>query len=97
MTKAKRHGARVLVLEDDYYQATDLQAALEGAGATVIGPFGNEADATVAAAGERLDCAFIDVNLGAGPSFAVPLALAARSVQPCAPTMTPHSRRLARR
>jgi hypothetical protein len=34
-----------------------LQAALERAGATIAGPFGNEAEAQAAVAVERLDCA----------------------------------------
>src|SRR3712207_7479657 len=37
-------GMRVLVLEDDYYLAMELQGALERAGAKVVGPFGDEAD-----------------------------------------------------
>lgn len=68
-------GARVLVLEDDYYLASDLQDALEAAGAIVIGPFGDEAAARDALADASPDCAFIDVNLGRGPSFEVPRAL----------------------
>ena len=59
----------VLVLEDDYYIATDLQAALEEAGATVVGPFSNEADAMAAVTKVRPDCALVDVNLGNGASF----------------------------
>lgn len=73
-------GAKVLVLEDDYYLATDLRDTLEAHGATVIGPFGDTADAEKALAGALPDCAFIDVNLGDGPSFAMPRALAQRNV-----------------
>lgn len=72
--------ARILVVEDDYYLATDLQDALEAAGARVIGPFSDEADAKSALDHAKPDCAFIDVNLGAGPSFAVPRALAEHAV-----------------
>ena len=32
-------GARVLVVEDEYYIADDLRRALEAAGAEVVGPF----------------------------------------------------------
>jgi len=71
---------RVLVLEDDYYLATDLQDALEAAGATVIGPFGSADEAEQALAEGAPDCAFIDVNLGDGPSFEMPRALAGRGV-----------------
>lgn len=71
---------RVLILEDDYYLATDLQAALEKAGATVIGPFGDPAEAELALLDAQPDCAFIDVNLGEGPSFDVPRALSKHDV-----------------
>lgn len=71
---------RVLVLEDDYYLASDLQVAIERAGATVIGPFGDAAEAEQALTEDQPDCAFIDVNLGQGPTFDVPRALAQRDV-----------------
>lgn len=67
--------AHVLILEDDYYLATDLQNALEAGGAVVIGPFPDEADARRSIEASLPDCAFVDVNLGRGPSFEVPRAL----------------------
>jgi two-component SAPR family response regulator len=73
-------GARMLILEDDYYLATDMQSALEAAGVIVIGPFGDEAEASSVLADVEPDCAFIDVNLGHGPSFVIPLALTERAV-----------------
>lgn len=39
------HGANILILEDDYYLATDLQDVLEAAGGTVLGPFPDEVEA----------------------------------------------------
>ncbi|WP_420138863.1 hypothetical protein [Sphingomonas sp.] len=62
---------RILVLEDDYYLATDLQASLEAAGATVIGPFSDEAEAALALTAQPTDYALIDVNLGQGASFEI--------------------------
>lgn len=73
-------GVQVLVVEDSYYLASDIQRALEAADATVIGPFGTEADAMRALAGREPDCAFVDVNLGNGPCFQVPRALIGRGV-----------------
>lgn len=73
-------GVRVLVLEDDYYLAIDMQRALRAAGATVVGPFGDEAEATRAIAEAAPACAFIDVNLGRGPSFHVPRRLVAANI-----------------
>lgn len=67
--------AQVLILEDDYYLANDLEIALKAAGALIIGPFGDEMEAKSALAEAKPDCAFVDVNLGAGPSFSVPHAL----------------------
>ncbi|MCC2977041.1 hypothetical protein LK533_10195 [Sphingomonas sp. PL-96] len=77
---ADLRGARILVLEDDYYLACDLQNALERAGATVLGPFAAEADARHALDAGRPDCAFLDVNLGAGISFCFPDTLAERAI-----------------
>ncbi|PVE53452.1 hypothetical protein DC429_12350 [Arthrobacter sp. TPD3018] len=74
------HGARILILEDDYLLATDLQDALEAAGALIVGPFGEEEEAQAALAEGTLDCAFVDVNLGAGPSFAVPHELVGQNI-----------------
>lgn len=67
--------ANVLILEDDYYLATDLQQVLEQAGATVVGPFPDVEGASQSLGDARPDCAFVDVNLGDGPSFEVPSAL----------------------
>ncbi len=72
--------ARVLVLEDDYYLATDLQNALEAAGAVVIGPFADTLDADRALAAGRPDCALVDLNLGRGISFELPRTLARLAV-----------------
>ena len=73
-------GAQVLVLEDDYYLATDLQETLEEAGATVIGPCPDSSEALHLIDEKRPDCAFVDVNLGRGPSFDLPTRLASLGV-----------------
>lgn len=73
-------GRKVLILEDDYYLATDLQQALESAGATVIGPCPDAPDALRLMSEESPDCAILDVNLGDGPSYAVPRELARQGV-----------------
>lgn len=72
---ASLDGASILILEDDYYQATDLQRAIEAEGAVVIGPFSDKSDAVRSLEERRPDCAFVDVNLGLGQSFDVPRAL----------------------
>lgn len=72
--------ARVLILEDDYYLATDLQDALKAAGATVIGPFPDTADAARAITDDHPDCALVNLNLGRGISLELPRELARRTI-----------------
>ncbi|HEX8572432.1 MAG TPA: response regulator [Allosphingosinicella sp.] len=62
-------GARILIVEDEYYLAEDLAGVLKGAGAEVVGPVGSlrQAEAPVAAGG--LDGALIDMNLRGEPAF----------------------------
>lgn len=71
---------RILVVEDDYYLADDERSALEAAGATVVGPVARIEDALRHAGASEIDCAVVDINLSAGPSFAVAAALKARAI-----------------
>lgn len=70
---------RILLVENDFYLATDAARALRNAGAEIVGPFSREALA-LAAIDRRLDAAVVDINLGAGPSFATAAALRKASV-----------------
>lgn len=63
------NGLRILIVEDDYYLATDATMAIEQAGGTVIGPFASADDALVALDANGVDLAIIDINLGTGPAF----------------------------
>jgi PAS domain S-box-containing protein len=63
-------GKRVLVVEDDFYLASDLAAVLRNSGAQVVGPFSTESQAIEAAMAASIDAAVLDINLGPGPSFA---------------------------
>lgn len=70
MTGAPDLGGRcVLVVEDDYYLATDAARALLGAGAEVLGPCATEEAARAELTRRRPDAAVVDINLGPGPSF----------------------------
>ena len=80
MTNSQLAGCSVLVVEDDYYLATDAQVALTRAGATVLGPSARSDESLTLIAQHRPDCAVIDINLGGGPSFDLAEALRARSV-----------------
>lgn len=73
-------GRRVLVVEDDYYLATDAARALRGAGAEVVGPCATEEDARAELAEARPDAAVVDINLGPGPSFKLAEALKDRGI-----------------
>lgn len=63
------HGYHILIVEDEYYIATDTARALQGAGATVIGPCGNEMAAQAELAMQTPDAVVLDINLGHGASF----------------------------
>lgn len=58
-------GRRVLVVEDDFFLALDLEEQLEAAGAIVVGPVPSIKDAALLLAIARgIDLALLDVNLG---------------------------------
>jgi DNA-binding response OmpR family regulator len=73
-------GCRVLVVEDDYYLASDIQDVLEEAGAEVAGPFPDCGGALQELTGRRPDCALVDVNLGHGPGFEIASLLRERRI-----------------
>jgi DNA-binding response OmpR family regulator len=62
-------GKRILILEDDFYLATDEKALLEQAGASVVGPFGSASREHHILGAGPLDAAVVDINLGNGPRF----------------------------
>jgi DNA-binding response OmpR family regulator len=80
MRQADLAGSRILILEDDFYLASDAQTWLENAGAEVLGPTGSLAKALDLVRNERIDGALVDINLGTGPSFEVSRALEERGV-----------------
>jgi len=54
----------VLIVEDEFYLADDLAAALSGAGAKVLGPFGRVEDARrLIESGQAVDLAILDIDL----------------------------------
>ena len=74
------NGCCILVVEDEYYLARDLQQTLKAAGARVMGPFPGEEEALAAMERDPPHCAIIDVNLGGGAEFALADVLQARGV-----------------
>lgn len=75
MAAANLDGISVLIVEDERLQATALQAALEDAGASVIGPVGQVEDAWDIIDLPQLDCAVLDVNVHGEMIFPVADAL----------------------
>ena len=81
MTAPPLRNRRVLIVEDEYFIAMQLQRDLAAAGAVVLGPVPSVAKALALIAAElRIDAAVVDVNLGGEMSFPVADALLARSV-----------------
>jgi len=56
-------GTRVLVVEDDYFIATELCNTLSRRGATIVGPAADVAEATALVRSEPIDIAVLDINL----------------------------------
>lgn len=73
-------GQRILVVEDDYYLATDTARAIQGAGADVMGPCPNEEAALDKMNTTIPTGAVLDLNLGNGPSFELAKTLMERNV-----------------
>ena len=69
----------VLVVEDEFLIALDLQTILERNGYSVLGPAGNVGAALRLLAHEQPDLAVLDVNLNGHP--VVPVAKRLRSLQ----------------
>jgi CheY-like chemotaxis protein len=71
----------VLVVEDEALIAMDLQALLEDAGYTVLGPANSTAAAMALLDGNEPDVALLDVNLGRSDVFGVANVLADRKTK----------------
>ena len=78
--RANLSGQRVLVVEDDYWLATDTARALKLAGAEVAGPFPSEAAAIADVAESPTTCAVLDIKLYGGKSFDLARELKRRQV-----------------
>jgi ActR/RegA family two-component response regulator len=68
-------GQSILVLEDDFTQACEMERTLSSAGARVVGPFSREGYAIEAIRIGRMSAAVIGVNPRPGLSFAAARAL----------------------
>jgi CheY-like chemotaxis protein len=71
---------RILIVEDSYPEAAELDRLLSDCGYDVVGPVGRLDDAMMLASGQALDGALLDIDLGGGRSFGVASTLQRRSV-----------------
>lgn len=69
---------RILVVEDEYFIASDMKRALRNADAVVIGPTGDLDRGLQLAQDEAIDGAVLDVNLGDATTYPLADELAAR-------------------
>ncbi|MGK2912446.1 MAG: response regulator [Sphingobium sp.] len=71
----------ILLVEDEYLIAADIEMALTRQGATIVGLAPTVADALIVIdQADRLDCAVLDINLGTETSYPVADALTIRNV-----------------
>ncbi len=78
MTNKALLGCRIIILEDDYYQAEDSRQTLEQAGATIIAASATVPDLDTLLA--PIDAALIDINLGRSLSLDFARELAERAI-----------------
>ncbi len=69
MTDRPLSGCKIVILEDDYYQAHDSKDTLEDAGAKVIAVTATVPDLPALMAEGQIDAVLIDINLGRSTSF----------------------------
>jgi CheY-like chemotaxis protein len=73
-------GRRILVVEDEALIAMWITEALQGWGATVIGPAGSATDALRLIEHARIDCAVLDYKMPDGTTEPVADVLATRGI-----------------
>jgi DNA-binding response OmpR family regulator len=69
MTDRVLSGCRIIIVEDDYYQAHDCKQMLQKAGAKVVAVSAVVPDLADLLADGRIDAALIDINLGQSHTF----------------------------
>jgi len=69
MSDGVLEGRKILIVEDEYFQAREMKALLEREGAIVIGPVSHADDAETLIVEQAVDAAVVDINLGSGPNF----------------------------
>jgi len=75
-------GARVLVVEDEYFIAADIARALDAAGGRAVGPAGSIEQARRLLKEQQVDAAILDLNLHGEMAYPLVSELAQRGL-PC--------------
>jgi DNA-binding response OmpR family regulator len=78
--KRRLTGRRILVVEDEFIIAMELQSILEEAGAQVVGPCHTLAEALAAAEHEDISAATLDLRLGLESAIPAARALGNRHI-----------------
>lgn len=73
--KAKLHGLRVLIVEDEFLAAKSLETSLRKMGCEVVGPASTVEQAIELIKRESIDAAILDINLSPGTSEPVARSL----------------------
>ena len=73
-------GCRVLIVEDEYFLANDLDKALRAQGAEVIGPIAEVSEAIAQLGHDEFDVAVIDINLRDELAFSIADELVPRHI-----------------
>jgi len=73
-------GLRILIVEDNFLVAENLRELLSRCGCDVVGPAPRVEQALSLVAGNELDGALLDINLGDDDCFPIAAALRARDV-----------------
>jgi len=68
-------GRRILVVEDEYFQAREIVDMIAAAGGDVVGPTGGAGAVLGYLGAVKIDAALLDINLGRGLDFATADAL----------------------
>lgn len=80
MNRSNLTGRQILIVEDEFYIASDLKRALSASGAVPVGPAACVADAIALIESGPVDGALLDVNLEGEFSYPVADRLAERGV-----------------
>jgi DNA-binding NtrC family response regulator len=80
MSERPLDGKRILIVEDEFLVALDLERIVGDIGAEIVGPLANLDQAVAAARAERLDGAILDVNIAGRTITPVAVALRERAI-----------------